>query len=176
MLFVALLWAPAPAAAERLYLTPEQAVARYFPPPATTARKVAWLTPAQVAEISRRGGEPPRAVVPYVEARQAGKLLGYCLVDDVLGRSEPITYLVALTPQAAVAGVELLCFRESHGYEVERQGWRDQFRGRRLTPELALGHAIDSISGATLSARALTRGVRRILATAEVALTARSTP
>jgi len=160
----------APAGAARVYVTAEQAVTRHFPPPATTTRKVAWLTAAQAQEIEHRSGERPRRVVPYDEARRAGRLIGYAFVDDVIGRTEPITYLVATTPDAAVVGVDLLTFRESHGYQVERQTWRDQFHGRRLGPELHLGRAIDSISGATLSARALTRGVRRLLATTEVAL------
>ncbi len=162
----------APAGAARDYATASQALARHFPPPATTTRKVAWLTPAQVAEIERRSGERPRRVVPYYEARRGGALLGYAFVDDVIGRTEPITYLAAISPEATVIGVDLLTFRESHGYQVEGQGWRDQFRGRRLAPELHLGRAIDSISGATLSARAITRGIRRLLATAEVVFAA----
>ena len=166
----------APAGAARVYATAQEALVRHFPPPATTARKVAWLTPAQAKEVERRGGEPSRRVVPYYEAHQAGRLIGYAFVDDVIGRTEPITYLVALTPEAAVVGVDLLTFRESHGYEVERQSWRDQFHGRRLSPELHLGRAIDSISGATLSARAITRGIRRLLATAEVVLTSARRP
>jgi len=170
LLLALALFLPAPAGAERIYATAEEAVARHFPPPATTARKVAWLTAAQAQEIERRSGEQSRRVVPYYEARRDGAVIGYAFVDDVIGRTEPITYLVAVTPGATVIGVDLLTFRESHGYQVERQAWRDQFHGRRLAPELHLGRAIDSITGATLSARALTRGIRRLLATTEVVL------
>jgi len=160
----------APAAAARVYATAEEALSRHFPPPATATRKVAWLTAAQAQEIEHRSGEQSRRVVPYYEARRDGAVIGYAFVDDVIGRTEPITYLVAVNPDATVIGVDLLTFRESHGYQVERQSWRDQFHGRRLAPELHLGRAIDSISGATLSARALTRGIRRLLATVEVVL------
>jgi len=97
-------------------------------------------------------------------------VVGYALVDEVVGRTEPITYLVAVTPEAVVLGVDLLTFRESHGYQVQRPSWRAQFRGLRLGERLRLGRAIDTLSGATLSARAITRGVRRVLATVEVAL------
>ena len=97
-------------------------------------------------------------------------MVGYALVDEVVGRTEPITYLVAVTPEAVVLGVDLLTFRESHGYQVQRPSWRAQFRGLRLGERLRLGRAIDTLSGATLSARAITRGVRRVLATVEVAL------
>jgi len=160
----------APAGAARVYVTAEQAVTRHFPPPATTIRKVAWLTAAQAQKIEHRSGERPQRVVPYDEARRRGEVIGYAFVDNVIGRTEPITYLVAVTPKASVIGVDLLTFRESHGYQVERQSWRDQFKGLSLTNKLHLGRAIDSISGATLSARALTRGIRRVLATVEVVL------
>lgn len=164
--------AAAPAGAERIYTTAEEALARHFPPPATATAKVAWLSPAQAVAVEGRGGERPPRVVPYYEARNGATLLGYAFVDEVIGRTEPITYLAAISPEATVVGVDLLTFRETHGYQIERQGWRDQFTGLRLTPDLHLGRAIDSISGATLSARALTRGIRRLLATAEVVFAA----
>jgi len=164
----------APASAARVYATAEEVLSRHFPPPVTTTRKVAWLTAAQAQEIEHRSGEQSPRVVPYYEARRDGAVIGYGFVDDVIGRTEPITYLVAVTPGATVIGVDLLTFRESHGYQVERQAWRDQFKGHRLTDQLHLGRAIDAISSATLSARALTRGIRRVLATVEVVLATRA--
>jgi Na+-transporting NADH:ubiquinone oxidoreductase subunit NqrC len=48
--------------------------------------------------------------------------------------------------------------------------WRDQFAGKTLADRLELDADIRNISGATLSCRHLTEGLRRLLAFHDVAL------
>lgn len=103
-------------------------------------------------------------------AESAGKLVGWFVLDEVIGKHEFITYAVALTPQGEVSGVEILDYRETHGGEVRDARWRAQFNGKRHGAALALDEDIRNISGATLSCKNITNGVKRILATFEVAL------
>jgi len=160
-----------PAHADRVYLSVEQALANAFSEGVTVARKVVWITAEQAAEIERRAGSPlPRRVVQAYEGKRVGEVVGYAFVDDVIGKTEPITYMVTIAPDVTVTRLDLLVFRETHGYEIERASWRDRFRGLRLGSDLRVGREIDKITGATLSCRAVTEGVRRLLAVVEVAL------
>lgn len=89
---------------------------------------------------------------------------GWFIVDDVLGKHELITYAVGLDPQGRVRGIEILAYRESHGGEIRDPGWRLQFAGKTARDPLQLDRDIRNISGATLSCRHVTDGVKRILA------------
>jgi len=171
VIVVASLLIAGPSYADRVYLTVDQALVNAFPGDVIVERKVVWITEAQAAQVERRAGSPlPRRVVKAYLGRRAGELAGYAFVDDVIGKTEPITYMVTITPDATVVRLDLLVFRETHGYEIERASWRDRFRGRRLGDGLRVGREIDKITGATLSCRAVTDGVRRLLALVEVVL------
>lgn len=95
---------------------------------------------------------------------------GWFIVDEVLGKHELITYAVALDPQGRVRGLEILEYSESHGGEIRDAKWRGQFLGRTAADPLQLDRDIRNISGATLSCRHVTDGVKRVLALYESAL------
>jgi Na+-transporting NADH:ubiquinone oxidoreductase subunit NqrC len=69
-----------------------------------------------------------------------------------------------------VRDVEILEYRETYGGEVRNAAWRQQFVGKRFGSGVQLGKDIKNISGATLSSRHVTDGVRRLLATWELLL------
>jgi Na+-transporting NADH:ubiquinone oxidoreductase subunit NqrC len=81
----------------------------------------------------------------------------------VIGKHELITYAVAIDPQAVVRGIEILDYRESRGGEVRDPRWRAQFIGKGPADPLRLGEDIQNLSGATLSSRHITDGVRRLV-------------
>ena len=56
-------------------------------------------------------------------------------------------------------------YNETYGYEVRDKKWRDQFVGKNSTSIFKLDKDIKNISGATLSCRHLTDGVKRVVAT-----------
>ncbi len=82
----------------------------------------------------------------------------------MLGKHELITYAVALDAQGRVRGIEVLEYRESHGGQVRDAKWRAQFAGKSVADPLQLDRDIRNISGATLSCRHVTDGVKRVLA------------
>ena len=67
-------------------------------------------------------------------------------------------------------GVDILDYRETHGAEVRNPRWREQFTGKKSGDAVQLDEDIKNISGATLSCKNLTNGVRRVLATYQAAL------
>lgn len=91
-------------------------------------------------------------------------LLGFAAVGNVIGKDQPITFLVAIDPGARLKDVDVLVYREPYGGEVAYDAWRRQFRGKSAADSLRVGREIRAISGATISVHAVTLGVGRLLA------------
>ena len=92
------------------------------------------------------------------------QLLGVVVFDGVVGKYELIDYAVGIGADGKVRNIEILSYRESHGYEVRLPAWRKQFVGKGADAKLRVGEDIANISGATLSTTHITDGVRRIVA------------
>jgi len=88
---------------------------------------------------------------------------GWFIVDKVLGKHELITYALALDARGSVRGIEILEYLEAHGGEIRDPVWRAQFVGKSAADPLKLDRDIRNISGATLSCRHVTDGVKRLL-------------
>ncbi len=91
-------------------------------------------------------------------------LEGFFFVDEVIGKHELITYAVGLGADGRVRQVEILAYREAYGFEIRNPAWRAQFVGKSRADSVKLDQDIKNISGATLSCRHVTEGIRRILA------------
>src|SRR5213593_3396148 len=91
-------------------------------------------------------------------------LLGFAAVGNVIGKDQPITFLVAVGPDDRLTDVDILVYREPYGGEVAYEPWRRQFRGARAQDSLRVGREIRNISGATISVHAVTLGVKLVLA------------
>lgn len=148
------------------YLTVEQAQQTMFPG-ATCAQVPIILTPDQQKSIESRARVGVRSRDLKVWKVSKG---GWFIVDQVLGKHEYITYAVGLTANGAVKQIEILDYRETYGYQVREESWRQQFVGKTAESPLNLDQGIRNISGATLSSRHIIDGVRRLLVTYEVAL------
>ncbi len=123
------------------------------------------LTAPQLGQIKRLSGVPQRTNQPRIwRAMSGAATIGWVLVDEVIGKHEFITYATAISPDGHVLGVEILSYRESHGGQVRDERWRSRFRGKTLADPFKLNQDIPNISGATLSSRNITDGVKRLLA------------
>jgi Na+-translocating ferredoxin:NAD+ oxidoreductase RnfG subunit len=102
-------------------------------------------------------------------AKRAGATLGFVVSDAVIGKVELIDYAVGIALDGTVKQVEILSYRESHGFEIRLPAWRRQFAGKGSAAALRVGDDIANISGATLSCTHLAEGVRRIVAVVALA-------
>lgn len=152
--------AAAPARAT-VFLTVPQAQA-LMAPGATAVPDFRTLSDADMAAITRAGGTRPLSRELKAWRLSTG---GWFIVDQVVGKHEFITFAVTLDAAGAVRDVEILDYRESYGGQVRDAAWRRQFVGKRASDSLTLDKDIRNISGATLSSRHVTDGVRRLLAT-----------
>lgn len=159
----------APAAAHATtYLSAEQAQALMFPGQALR-QDFRTLTDAQVAAIRKESGQSPLGRELKAWRAPDG---GWFLLDQVVGKHEFITFALGLDAAGAVKAVEILDYRESYGGQVRGAAWRAQFVGKRRGAPVQLGKDIKNISGATLSSKHVTDGVRRLLVTHAVVLAA----
>ncbi len=156
----------APAAYGATYFTVEQAQQAIFPGQ-KFVQSFITLTNEQAREIERRSDTNVRHKEVQVWKVASS---GYFIVDEVVGKHEFITYAVGLNGDGTVKQIEIMTYRESYGFEVRNADWRAQFVGKNTAAPLKLNKDIKNISGATLSCRHITDGVKRILATYEIAL------
>ena len=160
---------PAPAAAT-IYLSIPAAQQALFPGAQFVEHPLA-LSDAQRKAVARAAGAPGYDKVQHVwEARSGNRRAGWFMLDRVIGKHELITYALALAPDGTVRGVEILEYRETYGGEIRNPNWRRQFVGKRPGSQLQLDKDIKNISGATLSSRHVTDGVRRLLVTYQMFL------
>jgi Na+-translocating ferredoxin:NAD+ oxidoreductase RnfG subunit len=152
------------------YLTIEQAQRLCFPAAARFEARSLKFTAAEIEAIEKATGAPTpntgnRVVQAYGEDH---RFLGVLFIDRVLGKHELIDYAVAITPDGKIAQVEILEYRESYGGEIRSPRWRSQFEGKSAAAPLRLNKDIYNISGATMSCRHVTEGIKRVLATFNV--------
>lgn len=153
-----------------VYFTIPAAQQALFPGARMVDRSVP-LSDSQRRAIAKAAGAPGYDKVQRIwEAQAGGRRVGWLFVDRVIGKHEFITYALALTPDGVVKGVEILDYRETYGGEVRNANWRRQFTGRRPGQLLKLGSDIKNISGATLSSRHVSDGIRRLLVTYQLLL------
>jgi hypothetical protein len=149
-----------------VYLTVEQAQALMFPGASFTA-DFRTLTDEQIKAIERASDVDVRHTTLRVWHVSTG---GWFIADEVVGKHDFIPFALALKVDGSVKSVEILEYRETYGGQVRDAAWRAQFVGKRAGDKLKLEDDIRNISGATLSSRHITDGVRRLLATYAVVL------
>jgi len=157
----------APSVYATQYLSVEQAQQLIFPGGSFAPPELLRISDEQRREIERRTEVTVRAHEQRVWRVNGG---GFFIVDEVLGKHEFITYAAGLNADGSLRQIEILDYRESYGYEVRTPAWRRQFVGKRAGDRLKLDDDIKNISGATLSCRHITDGVKRLLAFYEVTL------
>ena len=153
------------------YLSVEQAQKTLFPEADRFVPAPVLLTEDQRDAISDKAGVKQRWEKQDVwRAEKAGQLLGWFIVDNVVGKHEFITCAAALLPEGKVKGVEILIFKETHGDEVREASWRKTLEGKTLADPFKLDKDVPNISGATLSCRNVMMGAKRLLVLQQVAL------
>ena len=129
------------------------------------------LTKKQMKAIEKDSGVRVRLNTQRVwRAEKKGVFLGWFIVDEVLGKHEFITWALALSADGSVKSTEVMDYRETYGYEIRNADWRAQFLGKKHGAKLKLDDDIKNISGATLSCRHITDGVKRLLSFYEIVL------
>lgn len=134
---------------------------------AAERRQSAMEAVAPGADIFSQLPYDPEKVLDMHGAYKGGALLGYCVEVAPDGFGGPITLLVGVSDGGSVMGVKVLEQNETAGLgaNVREDDFLGQYKGLSGTIRVGLGdNAVDAVTGATISSKAVTDGVNRALA------------
>jgi hypothetical protein len=147
-----------------VFLAKDEALALAFPGAERIEERVFILTDSQKAEVERRARAALASQLWTIHVGwKGGEMQGYAIIDSHNVRTLPETFMVVIDPKGTLRRVDILAFHEPPEYQPTAR-WIEQFPGHGLDDDLKLGAGIQGITGATLSAQAMTAGVRRALA------------
>ena len=105
-----------------------------------------------------------RLVSFYLIKDKKGKIIAYAYVDTHKVRTKPETVLYIINPKGEIEVIEVLAFLEPPEYKADPR-WLGIFVGKSLGKnEIRLKRDIPNVTGATLTSRAITKSVRKVLA------------
>ncbi len=102
----------------------------------------------------------------YYEAKKGKKVIGYVASTVGKGYSSYIKILVSTDPDIKIKSINILSHQETPGLgdEIEKEVFKKQFDGKSLENlelvKVETTDKIQAISGATISSRAVTNGVK----------------
>ena len=160
---------PTPALAKAFY-SKEEALALAFPQAEKVDQRSFFLTDEQAQQVATLAAAPVESkLATFYVGQKNGTVMGYAFIETHIVRTQPETFLIVLSPTGSIQKVFVLAFYEPEEY-LPTERWLHQFDQQVLGPELQLRRNIHGIAGATLTARAVTSGVRRVLALFQVLL------
>jgi hypothetical protein len=147
-----------------VFLTEEAAVKLMFPK-SERIKKELLRVPAdkKMAIEERIGWKFPEDTFDVYIGETGTQIDGYALVQHTIGKHKPMTYMVGVDAHGRVSNVELLVFREARGSEVRTKRFNVQYEGKTVLDPVRINKDIINISGATMSVRSMTAGIKRVL-------------
>tara|TARA_B100000579_G_C22476951_1_gene686094 strand:+ start:41 stop:562 length:522 start_codon:yes stop_codon:yes gene_type:complete len=86
----------------------------------------------------------------------------YALMDNTIGKTMPITFLVMFNENKEVIHSSIIKYREGYGGEISGKNWLAQFIGMQQDSLYKHGKEISGITGATLSVKSFTKGISKL--------------
>lgn len=93
---------------------------------------------------------------------QNGSNTDYAIMDNVIGKSMPITFIVVFNSNQDIIYSSIVKYREGYGGEVKSRSWLDQFNGMTIDSLYTYPKNIAGISGATISVKSVTKGMSKL--------------
>lgn len=147
-----------------VFMTEEEAVKIMLPKSQRVRKELIRLTQEKKELIEQRiGWKFPEDSFEVYIGETGDKIDGYAMVQNTIGKHKPMTYMVGVDAQGHCSGVELLVFREAKGSEVGRKRFNVQYEGKTVFDPVRINKDIINISGATMSVRSMSAGVKRVL-------------
>ncbi|MFP4560197.1 MAG: FMN-binding protein [Thiohalorhabdus sp.] len=148
----------------------EEALDAGLPDAAEVEKETLYLSEEERKQIEDRAdAELESRLFTVYKGLDGDTVTGYAFIDTRTIRTKPATFMVVLSPEGKVRQTRVLAWKEPPEYKPGER-WLAQFEGHGLEPHTRLGGEIQSMSGASLTSRTLTDGVRRALAVHAVKL------
>jgi Na+-translocating ferredoxin:NAD+ oxidoreductase RnfG subunit len=160
--------ASVPARADEIYLTEAEAPAAVFPEADRFSRRVVPSSGGLRSRVQTRLGKVKPTIweksYTVFTAFRGDHVLGRALIVDEIGKHRAITFIIGVEPGGTVSGVAVMAYREAYGGEVRSRRFLRQYEGKSANDALLPSSDIRNVTGATLSARAVGRGVKKAIA------------
>ena len=147
-----------------VFMSEEEGVKIMLPKSERVRKDVIKLSPEKKAQIEERIGWkfPEESFEVYI-GETGSQIDGYALVQNTIGKHKPMTYMVGVDNKGRVSDIELLVFRESRGSEIRQKRFNSQYEGKTVLDPVRINKDIINISGATMSVRSMSAGIKRVL-------------
>jgi hypothetical protein len=155
---------PQEMSAEEEFLTEEEAARLMFPKSERIGLESIELNPEQKQVIEERiGWHFPESQFNVYMGKTGALVDGYAIVQNTIGKHKAITYMVGVDPSGHVLNIEVLVYREAKGVEVRTKRFNAQYEGKTVFDPIRINRDIINITGATMSVRSMSAGVKRTL-------------
>lgn len=159
---------PAISAADESFLSEAEAPKAVFPDADRFAERSVPSTPDLRGRVAKRLGDVAPSIwepsYRIVDAFAGERPLGRAIEVEEIGKHRAITLVIGVGTDGKVAGVAVMTYREAYGGEIRSKRFLAQYRGKSGDEPLLPSRDIQNISGATLSARAVGRAVKKAIA------------
>ncbi len=147
-----------------VFMSEEDGVKIMLPKSERIRKDVIKLSSEKKTRIEERIGWkfPEQSFEVYI-GESGDKIDGYALVQNTIGKHKPMTYMVGIDSKGQVSDIELLVFRESRGSEIRQKRFNAQYEGKTVNDPVRINKDIINISGATMSVRSMSAGIKRVL-------------
>ncbi|MDP1947151.1 MAG: FMN-binding protein [Nitrospirota bacterium] len=146
------------------FMTEEEALKAVMPKSQHVRKELIRLTAEKKELIEQRiGWKFPEDSFELYIGQTGDKIDGYAMVHNTIGKYKPMTYMVGVDAKGTCTDVELLVFRDAKGSEVRTKRFNAQYDGKTVTDPIRINKDIINISGATMSVRSMSAGVKRVL-------------
>jgi len=147
-----------------VFMTEEDAVKIMLAKSERVRKEVIRLSQEKKDVIEQRiGWKFPEESFELYIGETGDKIDGYAMVNNTIGKHKHMTYMVGIDNRGACTDVELLVFREAKGSEVRRKRFNAQYEGKTVFDPIRINKDIINITGATMSVRSISAGVKRVL-------------
>ncbi len=147
-----------------MYFTEDEAAKVMFPDSEKIRRETLTLTAEQKTLVEQViGWEFPEYTFDVFIGETQGTIDGYAVIQNTIGKHRPITYMVAVDSAGEVTNFEVLVYREARGNEIATKRFNYQYQGKTIEDPVRINRDIINITGATMSVRSASAGVKRVL-------------
>lgn len=147
-----------------VFMTEDEGLKTMFPKSERVRKDLIKLNAEKKTQVEDRiGWRFPEEQFEVYIGETGTRVDGYAMVQNTIGKHKPMTYMVGIDGQGSVSDIELLVFRESRGSEIRQKRFNSQYEGKTVLDPVRINKDIINISGATMSVRSMSAGIKRVL-------------
>jgi Na+-translocating ferredoxin:NAD+ oxidoreductase RnfG subunit len=89
--------------------------------------------------------------------------IGYFYLGNAPSKTDKFDFLVIFDNELIIKKIKILAYRENYGNEISSKRWLKQFNDLTMDKTIVYRKDIKAISGATISARSMTKAINDLL-------------